>query len=156
NNQIPLSLQNKAALGLLQLIPVPNAPGVRNNYQLIGANPNDSDNVQARVNQTLTTKDRLDVNFNYQRRDGSNTQTFGFVDPTTGNGLNSSLTWSRTWSRSLINNLNFSYSRNFSQNYSYFSYGPDIAGDLGINGVWKAPVNYGPPTISFTNFGSLT
>ena len=153
---IPASRISRAAAGLLNLIPAANSPGTRNNYQLIGTNPSDSDNIQVRVNQTLTTKDRLDVNFNYQRRDGTNTQTFGFVDPTTGNGLNTGLTWSRTWSRSLINNLNFSYSRNFNQNYSYFSNGADIAGALGITGVWKDPLNYGPPTVSFTNFGSLT
>ena len=153
---IPDSRISRAAAGLLNLIPAANSPGARNNYQLIGANPSDSDNIQARVNQTLTTKDRLDVNFNYQRRDGTNTQTFGFVDPTSGSGMNTGITWSHNWNRSLINNLNFSYSRNFNQNYSYFSNGTDIAGALGITGVWKDPLNYGPPTVSFTNFGSLT
>jgi hypothetical protein len=156
NNTIPVNRLDPTALGLLAYIPLPNAPGSRNNYQLIGANPSDSDNVQARVNQTLTAKDRLNINFNYQRRDGATIQTFGFVDPTSGYGLNSTLGWSHTWSRSLINNLTFTYSRNFSQNYSYFSNGVDVAGDLGITGVWKNPLNYGPPTISFTNFGSLT
>ena len=43
-------------------------PGSRNNYQLIGANPNNNDNLQTRINQTISSKDGLDVNFNYQHR----------------------------------------------------------------------------------------
>ena len=38
----------------------------------------------------------------------------------------------------------------------YFAYKDDIEGDLGINGTLQSPFDYGPPTISFTNFGTLT
>ncbi len=92
---------NSAALGLLQYIPLPNAPGIKNNYQLVGANPSNNDNLQVRVNQTLTAKDGLDVNFNYQHRDSDTVQPFGFVDPTSGYGVGGSLTYRRTISRTL-------------------------------------------------------
>ena len=122
---------NSAAVGLLQYIPLPNAPGLRNNYQLIGANPTNNDNLQMRINQTLTTKDGLDVNFNYQHRNSETIQTFGFVDPTSGYGLSSSLTYRRTFSRTLINSLVWNFSRNLSQTLSAFSYGPNIEGQSG-------------------------
>ncbi len=150
------SLVNPASAALLQLIPLPNAPGIRNNYQFIASAPSNTDNLQARVNQTLTTKDRLDVNFNFQRRDSETIQTFGFRDPTSGNGLNSTLTYTRTFNRSLINSLVWSFSRNINHTLSSFSYGQNIEGDLGIGGVTTDPAFYGPPTITFTNFGSLT
>lgn len=145
-----------ASLSLLQLIPLPNALGIRNNYQLIASAPSNNDNLQVRVNQTLTSRDRLDVNFNYQHRDAQNYQTFGFVDPSNGNGLNSSVTWGRTFNRNLINSLVFSFSRNVNRTLSSFAYGEDLEGNLGITGVTTNPLFYGPPTISFTNFGSLT
>jgi hypothetical protein len=156
NNTIPANLLNSASLALLQYIPLPNAPGIRNNYQLIGANPSNSDNLQTRINQTITTKDALDINFNYQHRNSENIQTFGFADPTSGYGVSGSLTYRRTFSRSLINSLVWNFSRNLSKTLSAFSYGPNIEGNLGISGVAPTAAQYGPPTLSFTNFGSLT
>jgi trimeric autotransporter adhesin len=155
-NQIPASQIDPAAAALLNLIPLPNAPGLRNNYQLIASNPTNSDNLQVRINQTLTTKDRLDVNFSFQHRDSQTRQTFGFIDPTSGYGLSSSLTYGRTFSRTLINSLAWSFSRNITHTLSSFSNGANIEGNLGIAGVATDPAFYGPPTINFTNFGALT
>jgi hypothetical protein len=154
-NKIPLSLDT-AALGLLPFIPLPNTPGLRNNYQLIGANPTNNDNLQTRINQTLTAKDGLDINFNYQHRNSDNIQPFGFRDPSSGYGLSTSLTYRRTISRSLINSVVWNFSRNWSQTLSPFSFGTNIEQQLGITGVSTDPAAYGPPTIGFTNFGSLS
>jgi trimeric autotransporter adhesin len=155
-NVIPPNMLDKTAVALLGYIPLPNAPGLRNNYQLIGANPSNNDNLQTRINQTITAKDGLDVNFNYQHRNSETIQPFGFADPTHGYGLSASLTYRRTFTRTLINSLVWNFSRNISQTLSPFSNGPDIEANLGITGVSPTPATYGPPTISFTNFGSLT
>jgi hypothetical protein len=152
---IPAGSINSIASGLLSYIPLPNAPGLRNNYQLIGANPTNNDNLQTRINQTLTTKDRLDVNVNYQHRDSQTVQNFGFIDPTRGYGLSSGLTYGRTINRSFINSLVWNFSRNLAQTNSSFSNGANIEGNLGITGVTTSPVAYGPPTISFANYTSL-
>ena len=156
NNIIPASLLNPAAVALLAYIPLPNAPGLRNNYQVIGANPSNSDNLQTRINQTISAKDGLDVNFNYQHRNSETIQPFGFADPTRGYGLSSGLTYRHTFNRTLINSLVWNFSRNLNDTLSAFSYGPNIEGSLGITGVSPTPAQYGPPTITFTNFGSLT
>ncbi|MGA2713771.1 MAG: carboxypeptidase-like regulatory domain-containing protein [Bryobacteraceae bacterium] len=156
NNVIPSSMLNPAAVALLAYVPLPNAPGLKNNYQLIGANPSNNDNLQTRINQTITAKDGLDVNFNYQHRSSETIQPFGFADPTSGYGLSSSLTYRHTFNRSLINSLVWNFSRNLSHTLSAFAYGPNIEGNLGITGVSPTPAQYGPPTISFTNFGSLS
>ncbi len=156
NNTIPASMLNSASLGLLNYIPLPNAPGTRNNFQLIGANPSNNDNLQTRINQTITAKDGLDVNLNYQHRDSETIQPFGFADPTRGYGLSSALTYRRTISRTLINSLVWNFSRNLNYTLSAFSDGANIEGDLGIMGVFPTPAQYGPPTIQFTNFGTLS
>ncbi len=156
NNTIPANMLDKTAVALLNYIPLPNAPGLRNNYQLIGADPSNNDNLQTRINQTITAKDGLDINFNYQHRNSETIQPFGFVDPTHGYGLSTSLTYRRTFTRTLINSLAWNFSRNTSQTLSPFSNGPNIEANLGITGVSPTPATYGPPTISFTNFGSLS
>ncbi len=153
---------DSVAVGLLQtkFIPLPNAAGTRNNYQLIGANPTNNDNLQTRINQTISAKDGLDFNFNYQHRNSANIQNFGFVDPTLGYGLSSGVTYRRTISRTLINSLVWNFSRNVTQTQSAFSNGVNIEGPppvgLGIAGVTIGPETYGPPTISFANFTSLS
>jgi hypothetical protein len=156
NNTIPNSMLNPASLALLQYIPAPNAPGVRNNYQFIGANPSNNDNLQTRINQTISAKDGLDINFSYQHRNSETLQQFGFADPSRGYGVSGSLTYRRTISRTLINSVVWNFSRNLTENLSQFSYGPNIEGNLGITGVSPTPAQFGPPTLSFTNFGSLT
>lgn len=155
-NVIPQSLISPIAASLLQYFPLPNASGTRNNYQLIGADASNNDNIQVMVNETLTPKDRLNTNISYQTRNSSTTQTFGFRDPGTGSGFSASIGYSRTINRNLINSLNLSFSRNIANQNGYFSYGKDIEGSLGINGVFNTPLTYGPPTLSFTNFSSLT
>jgi hypothetical protein len=155
-NVIPLSRINTTAAALLSFVPLPNATGLRNNYSLIGANASNNDNVQVMINHTLTTKDRLALNVSKQARNSTSVQSFGFKDPGTGSGLNSSLTYSRTISRNLINSLAFTFSRNVTNQYSFFSNGQNIEGNLGIAGAYVTPLTYGPPTISFTNFQSLS
>jgi hypothetical protein len=155
-NMIPSTMLDKTALGLLNYIPTPNAPGTRNNYQFIGANPSNNDNLQTRINQTITAKDGLDVNFNYQHRNAATIQPFGFVDPTLGYGLSSTLTYRRTINRNFINSLAWAFSRNVTQAMSAFSNGVNIEGELGIAGVTTAPEVYGPPTLTFANFTSLS
>ncbi len=155
-NIIPASQLNPIATSLLQYIPLPNAAGIRNNYQLIGANPSNNDNLQVVVNQTITSKDRLTANVSFQDRNSANTTGFGFKDPSNGSGLNSSLVYSRTINRNLINSLTLAFSRNQTKQLSYFSYGTDVAGDLGINGTFNTPLTYGPPTLSFSNFNGLS
>ncbi|MCU1330367.1 MAG: hypothetical protein JWN34_5737, partial [Bryobacterales bacterium] len=155
-NRIPVSRRSSTAAGLLGFIPLPNTDATRNNFHLIGANPSNSNNLQVNVNHNLTTKDRLAFNMTHQSRDSVNIQNFGFADPTDGSGINSSLSYSRTISRYLINNLSFQFSRNVTNQYSFFSNGANIAATLGISGTTTNPLAFGPPTISFNNFGSLS
>jgi hypothetical protein len=155
-NIIPANRINRTAAGLLGLIPLPNASGIRNNFQLIAANPSNNNNIQVLINQTLTTKDRLALNYNYQGRDSQNLQAFGYRDNSNGSGVSTNLAYTRTFSRALINNLSFAFSRNVTNNYSFFSNGRNIEGLLGIGGVSTDPIAYGPPTVSFTNFNALT
>src|SRR6185312_1174342 len=81
---------------------------------------------------------------------------FGFLDPVTGFGLRTSIGWTRNVTPTSINNFQISYNRNRNQMVPFFANGPDVAAELGIQGTSTNPLNYGPPNVSFTNYGSLS
>jgi hypothetical protein len=155
-NVIPSSLINPAAAGLLQYIPQPNLPGALQNFEFVTAVPADTDNVSLRLNQNLGKNDRLALNESFQRRKSETAQLFGFLDPGTGFGDNTNLSWTHNVGSNGINVAQVTFNRNRTTQDSFFSYGTNVAGELGIQGTSQEPINYGPPTVSFTNFASLT
>jgi hypothetical protein len=155
-NMIPKSLFNSASLGLLQYIPLPNLPGTVQNYEFVAAVPADTDNVSVRLNQNLGKNDRLALTEGFQRRKSDTAQLYGFLDPGTGLGDNTNLSWVHNVGSNALNTAQVTFNRNRTTQNSYFSYGTDVASELGIQGTSQEPINYGPPTLSFTNFASLT
>ena len=155
-NFIPLSRQNSASRALLSLFPLPNQPGQVQNYQIVASRPQNSDDFSVRLNKSFSRKDRISGSFHIQRRSGQTTQLFGFTDTSSGRGISSDISWSHTVSTGIVNNLRFSFSRNRSDLIPFFAYGRNWAGELGIRGASTDPRNYGPPNLSFTNFGALT
>jgi hypothetical protein len=156
DNKIPASRIDSAARGLLNFFPAQNQPGAIQNYRFVTSVPQNSLNMGVRLNETLTKKDRVDVNYNVQQRDGTNVQLFGFEDTSSGNGFSASLGWTHTFAPRLFNNVRWSLSRNRSEVIPFFAFSDNIAAKLGIQGTSSDPVNFGPPNIGFTNFGGLT
>jgi hypothetical protein len=156
NNIIPTSLLNPVSLGLLNYYPQPNEAGATNNYLYETANVADTDNLGIRLQRSITSKDRLSLNFQYQRRDGQTANPFQYFDATHGYGMNTSLQWTRNINTTAINTLQFRFNRNYSHIAPYFSSGPDVAAELGIPGSSTNPLNFGPPNLNFTNFGGLS
>jgi hypothetical protein len=155
-NSIPAPRISSAASGLLTLIPNANQTGQVQNYRIVTAMPSDSDNVSLRLSQSVGNKDRFALKTSWQRRSGESVQLYGFRDTSDGSGMNFDLTWNHTYSSRLILNLRASYNRNRNAVIPYFAYGDDISGALGITGNSREAVNYGPPNLSFTNYGDLT
>ncbi len=155
-NTIPVSRFNSASAGLLKFIPVPTYGGIVQNYQLVASTPNTNDNFGVRLNAPISRKDRLTFNLQMQRRNAESQQLFGFRDTGDGSGSSYSLSWSHSFKPRLNNSASISLSRNTSQSTPFFAYGENIAATLGIAGISQDPVNYGPPNLSFTNFGGLS
>lgn len=153
-NMIPTSLLNATSLGLLNLIPLPNQPGAVRNYQYTTSTGSNADNFGVRANHNLTQNDRFDGNFNAQHRDGTGAQLFGYIDPTNGAGITTNIGWTHNFSPTTLSHLVGSFSRNSSQTTPFFAFGTDYT--AGIGNVSPPPGDYGPPTLSFTNFASLT
>ena len=160
-NVIPVARFNPAAVGLLTYFPAPTYPGIVQNYHLVTGTPRVSDSLGVRLNVPLTNKDRLNFNEQYSRNDSKSQQLFGYKDSTSGYGLSASAGWSHSFKPRFNNSLNATFSRNISKGTPYFAYADNVEQDLGITGTAQypfnqAPVNYGPPSLSFTNFGSLS
>ena len=156
NNTIPTNLLNPIALQLLKFYPVPNQPGTANNYQFETAQATNSDNLGLRLQRNITNLDRLSINFQYQNRSGTTAQPFGYADETEGYGVRAQLQWTRNLSATAVNNGQLRFNRNYSRIIPAFSSLPDVAQQLGIPGTSTNPLDYGPPTLNFTNFGSLS
>lgn len=156
DNRIPTSRINPAANGLLSFFPLPNLPGRVQNYQFITSVPQNTDNLGLRLSNSLSRRDRISGSFNLQSRGSETTQLFGFRDTSSGRGMNLDLAWMHTLRPRLINNLRWNFSRNRNQTLPFFAYSRNVAAELGITGTSSSPINYGPPNLSFTNFGGLT
>jgi len=155
-NVIPASALNLIALNLLSFVPLPNQPGFVNNYQFLTSVPQNTDNFGVRLQRSITKKDRLAFNLNLQNRNGATAQPYQFIDTTSGRGLNSTLSWTRNLSPNLVNNARITFNRNRNHTLPYFAFGTDVASEFGIAGTSQNPLNYGPPNLSFTNFGALS
>ncbi len=155
NNQIPATRVDPAARGLLALIPNANSLGAVQNYQFITGVSQNSQQLNGRLNRALTRKDRLAVNAGWQYRDGQNAQLFGFLDEAQGHGYNLDLSWNRNLTQRLIQVVRYRLTRNVTENTPFFAFTRDIAAELGIRGAARDPINWGPPTLNFTNFGRL-
>ena len=154
-NIIPAGMLNPISQKLLAYIPLPNQTGTQN-YQYLASPPNNTDNLGARVMRDLNKKDRLAYHLTYQRRDGDNANPYAFFDTISGYGIQTDLTWTHNFSPTTILSSRVDFNRNYTQTTPFFANGPNIAAELGIAGTSPNPIDYGPPNLTFTNFGSLS
>jgi hypothetical protein len=155
-NVIPASLLNPIAQKLYAYFPLPNQPGVVNNYELFYSIPQNSDNASLRVQRNISKEDRLSFRIAGQRREGDTIQTFGFQDATSGYGINTNLGWTHNLSARVVTNVQVNFNRNVSETTPFFANGADVAAELGIAGASSNPLSYGPPNLNFTNFAALS
>lgn len=153
---IPIARFNSASAGLLPFFPNATYPGIVQNYRFVITDPSNNRSIGVRFNAPLNNKDRLNFNFQKQNSSTDSHQLYGFLDTGTGNGLSVSTGWSHSFRPRVNNNATLSVSRSRSENAPFFAFSQNIAAQLGIAGTSQDPINYGPPSLSFTNFSSLS
>ncbi len=156
-NVIPQSRINPIAQGLLTYLPLPNqnVPGVNQDYRFIAANPSNTQSLNTRINTTITPKDTLALTFNFQDRNNQTFQTFGCCDTVNGHGYNTNLNWRHRFGNRSFNNVTLQFNRNTNITVPFFADKTNVAAELGIQGTSPNPLDFGPPSLSFTNFSSL-
>jgi hypothetical protein len=156
NNRLPANRRDPAADGLLKFIPLANQPGRVQNYQYLASDPQNADNLSVRLNHNFTRRDAAALAFHLQSRNGGFSQLYGIRDATDGLGYNSTLSWTHTMGSKVLSRLAWNFSRNRNNTLPFFAFQQDTATLLGIQGASHDPLNFGPPNLSFTNFGGLT
>ncbi|MEP7351878.1 MAG: TonB-dependent receptor [Acidobacteriota bacterium] len=157
NNQIPVSQLNQTSLALLKYFPNPNLPFAARNFQTSWNGLNNSESLNVRIsNIGLTSKDRVNFGVQYQSGRSISPNLFGFIDTGNNRSSNSNIGWNRRFSRAVSNSLTLTFSRTRQTSLPYFADLTNVAGALGIQGTSQNPENWGPPNLSFTNYGGLT
>jgi hypothetical protein len=151
--QIPQSMQNSAALGLLPFIPLPNLPGFVQNFHQQNNVPVTSDALNFHVIHTINAKLNFNVGYNFSSTRQDSLTSFPLLGShSSSRNQNFTFGFVQNWSPRLLQTTNFNWSRSRNRLLSNDSFGPDIAGNLGITGISTDPINNGVPLLSFTNF----
>jgi Carboxypeptidase regulatory-like domain len=155
-NIIPSSMLNSAALGLLNYIPPPNLPGEVQNYHVQLSLPTASQMLMGRVGHQISSKDNLAVMYFYNSAHTDGVTGFPNITSTTTTRMqNVSLTETHNFGPGTVNNFAVNFNRARTDVINPFSFNQNITGELGILGVSQDPMDWGLPSISFTNFGGL-
>ena len=151
--QLPSSLLNPVALGLLQYIPEPNLPGLVENYHLQTSVPAQQGRLNARVLHGISPKLNARIFYNFSQSTNHAFQSFpGFESDVATRGQSVTVGLTQNLSRTWINDSQLIFSRNRVQTLDNFAFTSDVAGALGITGVSTAPIDWGVPQLSFNNF----
>ncbi len=158
--EIPL---NPVAEALLAYIPEPNLPATANgqNYRLQASPSENTDIMNAHVLHTLNAKFNLNGGYNMSLQ---RENTYGNLPATAGNrstfGQSATLGLSHNWSPRVVENTTLTWSRQrarlLSDNAFNSLLSPITLGiNLGVPASEISPLDYGLPTISFTNFSGF-
>lgn len=165
NNQIPRELWSSQGKGLLDLFPLPNGPGLSNNYNSVGTGRYSVDQFSARLDRKWNNHDLFG---SYQFADS--TEFYPITNPlcsardVPGWGCDESqrtqhfsLNWTWTITPHLINEARAGYSR-FGFYRIQEDSGVDVIKRLGIAGLTDAGVtafNNGAPELALTGYPTI-
>jgi hypothetical protein len=153
-NTIPTGRISPQAFALLGYYPRPE-PGATGtyNYQIPALSTSEQHRVSASVSNIVNnTTNLVGGNVNYNRSVNDSTSLFGFDNSSHGSCLTVGLNWSR---RFLPSNqqirMRHTYTRQTNTTEPQFANTTNVSGDAGITGNNQDPVNWGPPSLSFSS-----
>ncbi len=147
---------------LLAYIPRANIPCARNapcvnNYSLERSLPSTTDQIQGGVTGLhLTSKDNFAANYSMRRGDSLNAATFPGLDSDRSNfAQNVVVSGMHTFKPRMLATWRLTLNRVQTKGINDFAYNHNVEGELGMTGVSQEPINWGPPTLNFTNYGNV-
>lgn len=155
-NQIPANRISPQARALLTYYPLPAFNGSRYNYQTAATTRTDQNALQARLNKSFGMKNQVFGSFAYQGSSVEAPNLFNFVDHTDTTGIRAPVSWNHRINQRLFFTLTYDFSRLSTSVLPYFAHRANVSGEAGITGNNQDPANWGPPSLSFTNFSGLS
>jgi len=168
NDMVPIS---PVAQQLLNLYPRANiSPTVQGNYQVPLVNDTHQDALNSNVNKTIGRKNNIYGSLGALSTRTSYANLLGFVDSTSGLGLNALVNWSHTYNAHLRMNLSYNFTRQANRLTPFWENRENISGNAGIaaavsptpgampvaGGNDQLPSYWGPPTLSFSGGSGTT
>ena len=159
---IPTSMISSQAISLLNYIPLPNisatnVAGQNFNYHLQTNLPGLSNRLNVNITHRISAKLSLQVNYNLSNGTAHSLSEFpGIEGNTFTRGQSAMIGLTQNWTKTFAHTSQFYFSRNRSLGLNEFSNGTDIGLALGLSGISSASIDYGLPSINFTNFTGLS
>jgi hypothetical protein len=178
-NVINPALITPQAQALLQFIPLPNAPGLTQNFHFVSSVESNSDSVSLRLVHNFgpvpaqgqrgagaggrgggggrgRSQNNLNAGLSWTRTSSDIVNPFPSLAGGTGTqGLNANVGWVYGKNRR-TNNLRFTYNHSHVSTTNLFSTVTDIPAITQIGGVSTDPFDWGLPGINFTSFSGLS
>lgn len=155
-NQIPASRLDPAAVGLLKFIPLPNLPGLVQNFHLQEALPSSNDRVMGRLGHQISSQDSVNAAYFFNSSGSESVSNFpGLTRNTSVRSQNLSLSETHTFSPRTLNTFSANFNRQRNSTLNPFAFQQDVAGELGLRGISTNPFDWGLPLAQFTNFTGL-
>lgn len=163
-NQIPSARISQQAVKLLNLFPLPNAPGIVNNYVSNPVKTDDTNAFDARVDQNFSSHDQMFVRASYASEPVTlptplpglvaGGQSFAEGTQTNGN-VSTVLSETHIFSPTLINEFRLGYHRIHTERLQPFANMGGINQQYGIPGVPDSPPNGGLVQIKISGLSEM-
>src|SRR6202035_1608143 len=98
----------------------------------------------------LNSKNELYGDFAFQSTRTDNPNLFGFLDTSTVLGVNAGIHWSHRFNQRLFLNIGYRFSRLSARITPFFENRENVSGNTDITGNNQDPMNWGPPSLSFS------
>ena len=156
NARIPSQQLSPVSLALLTFIPLPNREDPFLNFLNQQTLNNSRNRVNARLFSSLSDSLRVSGSYSLNRTDLDSFNVFpDLASRRNGMGQNASVSFNQTFRPGLLHNVRLRWNRNRNETLNPFAYERDISGELGISNTSPAAIDYGLPTLEFTNYTSL-
>jgi trimeric autotransporter adhesin len=153
---IPASRFDPTALKVMSSIPLPNLSGFILNYHRGVRTPLTTDIVNFRMLHSLSPRLSVLGTYNLVEASGQTPNRFPSFDGNTATrAQNITLGLTQNWTPRVVNETKINFNRNRTQILSPNAYINNLAAQYGFTGVSTAPIDYGVPTITFSNFGEI-
>jgi hypothetical protein len=155
-NQIPQSMLDPLGQKLVNLYPLPNISSCTvlpcQNYSVPLHQTLDTDNYTMRVDENLSTKDKIYFTGHVRRENNNNPSELPDTGSTAFNhGELLGVSWERAFSSNLVNTARFGWDQEYANSTPDTAYGPDIQAQLGFANAPTNPALYGIPAITLGN-----
>jgi hypothetical protein len=157
NNTIPRDRISPQAASLLGYYPEPTLDSPqRVNYQAPILSAVRQDSFQSRVTQVVNQRNQIFGTGSYARNTIDQTTLFGFTDQTQSANTDVTVNWNRRVSQFLQMRTRYQFTKQSTTTTPYFANRINVSGDAGISGNNQEPINWGPPSLSFSSVAGLS